>query len=179
MVEHKLVERISAESIGLCVSGLADRINEDYRDKEILLLGILKGAFVFMADLARRISIPVQMDFVRLSSYGDQSETSGSVRITKDLELPVAGKHILVVEDIVDTGITLRWLLDYLGKLGPESLKVCALIDKTERRQAEVFVDYAGMSLDSGFLVGYGLDFSEEYRHLPAIYEIVFGDTCV
>lgn len=178
-MKHQLVERISSERIEECLNALAERINRDYAGKRLILIGILKGAFIFMADLARRLSVPVKLDFVRLASYGDKSETSGSVRITKDLELPVAGEHILVVEDIVDTGITLRWFLDYLEKLGPESVKVCALIDKMERRETEVFVDYKGISLDSGFLVGYGLDFSEEYRHLPGIYEIIFEKTCL
>ncbi len=178
-MKHQLVERISSERIEECLNALAERINRDYAGKRLILIGILKGAFIFMADLARRLSVPVKLDFVRLASYGDKSETSGSVRITKDLELPVAGEHILVVEDIVDTGITLKWFLEYLEKLGPESVKVCALIDKQERRETEVFVDYTGISLDSGFLVGYGLDFSEEYRHLPGIYEVIFEKTCL
>jgi len=137
---------------------------------------VLKGAFVFLADLARRLSFPVEVDFVRLSSYGNKAESSGSVRITKDLEADIRGRHVLVVEDIVDTGITLGWFLERLRERKPESVKLCALIDKLERREVEVPIDYVGIRLESGFLVGYGLDYSERHRNLPDICEVEFTD---
>lgn len=174
MQKHHLVERISKESLDTCVNGLAERINRDYEGKPVLVVGILNGAFIFMADLARRLSLHVTMDFVRLSSYGSRAESSGCVKITKNLEMPVEGMHVLVVEDIVDTGVTLKWFLEYLKGLGAASVRICALIDKSERREVAVPIDYVGIHVESGFLVGYGLDFSENYRHLPAIHEVVF-----
>ncbi|MHC1729855.1 MAG: hypoxanthine phosphoribosyltransferase [Syntrophobacteraceae bacterium] len=178
MKKHELVERVSTQRLGDCLDQMAERINRDYQGKSLILVGILKGAFIFMADLARRIQIPLQVDFVRLASYGDGTKTSGSVRITKDLELSIKGAHVLVVEDIVDSGITLRWFLDHIRNLGAESVRVCALVDKCERREVEIVLDYVGICVDSGFLVGYGLDFSENYRNLPAIYEVVFEQVC-
>jgi hypoxanthine phosphoribosyltransferase len=174
--KYRLVERISTERLNACVDELASRINHDYEGKSIVMIGILKGAFIFMADLARRISLPLVLDFVRLASYGDGTQTCGKVQITKDIEVSIKGRHVIVVEDIVDTGTTMKWFLDYLGTHQPESVRVCALIDKSERRQVAVTVDYVGLALDSGFIVGYGLDFSENHRNLPAIHEVVFED---
>ncbi|HIJ67922.1 MAG TPA: hypoxanthine phosphoribosyltransferase [Deltaproteobacteria bacterium] len=177
MADYQLSEIISPDQLSRCVDHLAKRINLDYKGKNLVLIGILKGAFIFMADLARRLDLPVKLDFVRLASYGDKSQTCGNVRITKDVELPLQGSHVLVVEDIVDSGVTLKWFLDYVSNLGPESVKVCALLDKLERREVEVPIDYIGMTVAKGFLVGYGLDFSENHRNLPAIYEVVFDKT--
>jgi len=177
MAGYQLSERISPDQLSRCVDHLAERINRDYKGKNLVLIGILKGAFIFMADLARRLDLPVKLDFVRLASYGNKSQTCGNVRITKDVELPLQGSHVLVVEDIVDSGVTLKWFLDYVSNLGPESVKVCALLDKLERREVEVPIDYIGMTVAKGFLVGYGLDFSENHRNLPAIYEVVFDKT--
>jgi hypoxanthine phosphoribosyltransferase len=177
MANYQLSERISPWELSECVGLLAERINHDYKGKNLILIGILNGAFIFMADLARRLDLPVKLDFVRLASYGDKMQTCGNVRITKDVELPLQGSHVLVVEDIVDSGITLKWLLDHISNMCPESMKVCALVDKRERREVEVQVDYVGITIESGFLVGYGLDFSENHRNLPAIYEVVFEKT--
>ncbi len=177
MGNYQLSERFSSGEISRCVDLLAERINRDYKGKNLVLIGILNGAFIFMADLARRLDLAVKVDFVRLASYGDKTSTSGNVRITKDVELALQGYHVLIVEDIVDSGVTLRWLLDHVSNLRPESVKICALIDKRERREVEVPVDYVGITVDSGFLVGYGLDFSENHRNLPAIYEVVFDKT--
>lgn len=174
MESYHLVERISAAQLQETVDRLAAQINRDYRGKDLVLVGILKGAFIFMADLARRLTPPTRIDFVRLASYGEAAQTSGSVRITKDIDLPVEGENVLVVEDIVDTGITLKWYLEHLKGFSPASVKVCALIDKRERRRVEITPDYVGISVESGFLVGYGLDFSERHRNLPAIHEVVF-----
>lgn len=176
MANYHLQVRISRQQLDKCVERLAERINIDYKGKDLVLIGVLKGAFIFMADLARRIDVSVRMDFIGLASYGDQAQSCGDVRITKDVELPLQGRHVLIVEDIVDSGITLKWLLNHITNLCPESVKICALIDKLERRQVEVAVDYAGMSVEGGFLVGYGLDFSENHRNLPEIYEVVFDE---
>ncbi|MDR3554094.1 MAG: hypoxanthine phosphoribosyltransferase [Syntrophobacteraceae bacterium] len=175
MTEYQLLERVSPELLNRCVAELAERINRDYQGKTLVLVGVLNGAFIFMADLARRIELPVKLDFVRLASYGEKTQTSGKVRITKDVELALQGSHVLIVEDIVDSGVTLKWLLEHIAGKGPESVKVCALVDKRERREVDITADYVGMTVDSGFLVGYGLDFSENHRNLPGIYEILFN----
>jgi hypoxanthine phosphoribosyltransferase len=138
-----------------------------------LLVGILKGAFIFLADLTRALDFPVEVDFVRLRSYGAGTKTSGEVHITKDVETVIKDRHVLVVEDIVDAGLTLAFLLDHLASYEPASLKVCCLIDKQERRQVEVPLDYVGFTIAKGFLVGYGLDCGENCRTLPDIHEIV------
>lgn len=160
-------ERIAAE-----VERLAEAISVDYAGQDLLLVVVLKGAFIFAADLVRRITIPFNLDFIRLSSYSG-TETTGSVYLVSDLQAEVRGKHILVVEDIVDTGTTLRFLKEQLEKKQPESVKVCALIDKPERRLAEVTADYTGMMCADEFVVGYGLDLDERFRELSAIYEVV------
>ena len=174
MDNYRLVPCISAEEVDKQVNDLAARINRDYEGKSLIVIGILKGACIFLSDLVRRLSMPVEIDFVRLASYGKGSVTSGEIKITKDVELPIAGRHVLVVEDIVDTGTTLIWFLDYLRQRQPESVKICALVDKLERREVEVPLDYVGIRVDKGFLVGYGLDFGEKHRNLPAIHEVEF-----
>lgn len=174
MKPYHLVERISQDELKTTLDGLAARINRDYEGKDLVLIGVLKGAFIFMADLARRLAPPLLMDFVRLASYGDNTQTCGQVRITKDIEMSVAGRNVLIVEDIVDTGITLKWYMDYIRRFEPESVRICALIDKYERREVKLDLDYVGISVPGGFLVGYGLDYSEKHRNLPAIHEVVF-----
>ncbi|GLI33103.1 hypoxanthine phosphoribosyltransferase [Desulforhabdus amnigena] len=174
MEEYQLVPRIKPEELQKRLDDLAVRINRDYEGTSLIIIGVLKGAFIFLADMVRRLSIPVEVDFVRLASYGESSETSGKVKITKDIELSIKDRNVLIVEDIVDTGLTIAWYLDHLRQYHPESIKVCALIDKFERRQVEVPIDYAGIRLEKGFLVGYGLDFSEKHRNLPGIYEVQF-----
>ncbi len=159
-------DRISAE-----VQRLADEITADYQGKELLLIIVLKGAFFFAADLARRIRLPLMLDFVRLSSYSG-TETTGTVSLVNDIVTSVAGKHLLVVEDIVDTGTSLDFLVRALRGKGPASLRVCALIDKRGRRRVAAPADYTGMVCDDRFLVGYGLDLDERYRELSHIYEI-------
>ena len=161
---------LSREEIGERVKDLAREISEDFRGKEPLLVGVLKGAMFFFADLAREISLPTQIDFIRAASYGVEMKSSGSVRVTKDVELPVEGKSILLVEDIVDTGLTLSYITRMLIDRGAETIRICALVDKLERREVDVSVDYYGFRVEEGFLVGYGLDFDEKYRCLPEIY---------
>jgi hypoxanthine phosphoribosyltransferase len=172
MSSHKKLI-ISREAIATRVKELAAVISRDYAGKDPLLVGILKGGFIFLADLARALNFPVQVDFVRLRSYGAGTKTSGEVHISKDVELPMQGRHVLIVEDIVDAGLTLDFLLGHLASLQPASLKICCLIDKKERRQVEVPIDYVGFTVEKGFLVGYGLDSGENFRTLPDVYEIV------
>jgi hypoxanthine phosphoribosyltransferase len=172
MSSHKKII-ISREAIANRIKELAAQISRDYADKNPLLVGILKGAFIFLADLARALDFPVQVDFVRLRSYGAGTKTSGEVHITKDVETVIKDRHVLVVEDIVDAGLTLDFLLNHLASYQPASLKICCLIDKKERRQVEVPIDYVGFPIEKGFLVGYGLDSGEKFRTLPDVYEIV------
>jgi hypoxanthine phosphoribosyltransferase len=155
------------------IKELAQTISQDYKNEELVLVGVLKGAFVFLADLSRHLTIPVKVDFIRLASYGSQTKSQGKVQITKSIELPIRDKHILIVEDIVDSGLTLKFLLDFLKKENPRSIRICALIDKTERREVPLIVDYVGFAISKGFIVGYGLDFDEQYRELPALYHLV------
>ena len=137
------------------------------------MIGVLKGAFLFLADLVRRMALgSLKIDFLQASSYGADTVSSEKIVLKKDIDIDIRGKDVLVVEDIVDTGLTLAYLIDHLKRFGPRSVKVCAMVDKMERRQAAVHVDYACISVQKGFLVGYGLDYAEEYRNLPAIYHM-------
>ena len=163
---------ISRDEIRQRVEVLAERISSDYEGEEPVLVGILNGAVFFFADLMRAIRIPTKMDFVRAASYGSEMRSSGSVRLTKDIELPIEGKPVILVEDIVDTGLTLSFLKENFEQRGAASLKICALIDKLERKENDIFVDYCGFRIQEGFLVGYGLDCNEEYRYLPEIYRL-------
>lgn len=161
---------ISKDRISERVRDLARQISHDYQGKEPLLIGILKGSVFFFADLVRELSVPVNIDFLRAASYGSKMESSGTIRVTKDVESPVYGKPVILVEDIVDTGLTLTHLVKAIEAKGAESIKICALIDKLERREKAVCVDYCGFQIEEGFLVGYGLDYDERYRQLPEIY---------
>jgi hypoxanthine phosphoribosyltransferase len=160
---------IPRENIQRRVKELARQISSDYEGKEPILIGILNGVVFFFADLMREISIPTKMDFIRAASYGSEMKSSGSIRLTKDVEMPVRGQPVILVEDIVDTGLTLTHIVKNLESKGPESLRICALIDKLERRDIDVSIDYCGFKINEGFLVGYGLDYDEKYRHLPDI----------
>ncbi len=160
---------IPRKNIQRRVKELARQISSDYEGKEPILIGILNGVVFFFADLMREISIPTKMDFIRAASYGSEMKSSGSIRLTKDVEMPVRGQPVILVEDIVDTGLTLTHIVKNLESKGPESLRICALIDKLERRDIDVSIDYCGFKINEGFLVGYGLDYDEKYRHLPDI----------
>ena len=159
----------SEEVISNRVKELAAQITEDYQGKELIVVGILTGAFIFMADLVRQIKLPVTVDFMDVSSYGSSTYSSGVVRIVKDLEKSIEGAHVLIVEDIIDTGLTLNYIGQNLLSRRPASLKICAFLDKPSRRQVLIKADYLGFSIPDEFVVGYGLDFAEKYRHLPYI----------
>jgi len=158
---------IPREEIAKRIDELATEVRRDYKGKNPLLIGILKGSFVFLSDLMRSMNIPVEVDFVRLSSYGAGTENSGKIKLVKDVETPIKGRHVLVVEDIIDRGLTVRFLLDYLSFREPSSLKLCALFDKPSRRKVEVPIDYVGFTVPDEFVVGYGLDLDEKFRYLP------------
>ena len=149
------------------VNRLAAEINRDYAGKELLLVGVLKGSFVFLADLIRLLDLPVEIDFIGLSSYGSGTKSSGKVRVGRGLRTQVRGRNVLVVEDIVDTGLTTSYLLDYLRKKKPASLKLCSLTEKPSRRKTPVTIDYLGFTVPDKFVVGYGLDWDQKFRNLP------------
>ncbi|MGB9662291.1 MAG: hypoxanthine phosphoribosyltransferase [Moorellaceae bacterium] len=160
---------VTRQQIKERVKELGAAISRDYSGKDLLVVGILKGAIIFLADLVREITIPLTLDFMAVSSYGSATTSSGAVRILKDLEVPVEDKHVLIVEDIVDTGLTLKYLLENLRARQPLSLKSCTILDKPERRLVDVQVDYCGFCIPDCFVVGYGLDYAQQYRHLPDI----------
>ena len=160
---------IPTEKLKARISELGAEIARDYAGRNPLLIGVLKGACLFLSDLMRAADIPLNVEFIAISSYGTEMRTSGEVRILKDLDVAIEGRHILVVEDIVDTGLTLSYLLANLKSRGAESVKLAALLDKYERREKEVPIDYLGFKIPDKFVVGYGLDFAERYRNLPFI----------
>ena len=160
---------IPRDTIQKRVKEIANQISSDYKGKELILIGILNGAVFFFADLARELSIPIKIDFIRAASYGSKTTSSGKIRLTKDVEIPIQGKPVVIVEDIVDTGLTLTHIVKDLEAKGVESIRICALIDKIERRDLTVHIDYYGFRIEEGFIVGYGLDYNEKYRHLPDI----------
>lgn len=164
ITEHEIQDKIRE---------LAKRITDDYLGKELLLVGVLKGAFMVMSDLSRQISIPVEFDFMAVSSYGSATKTSGVVRILKDLDYEISGRDVLLVEDIIDSGLTLNYLLRYLRARKPRSLEVCALLRKSGIQQVDVDVKYEGFEIPPEFVVGYGLDYEQQYRNLP--YVAVLG----
>jgi hypoxanthine phosphoribosyltransferase len=171
-VPEEMIPILSRAEIAQKVKSLAAQISKDYDEKELFIIGILNGVFLFLADLVRELTVSAHIDFVRLSSYGSGTKSSGNVRITKGLELDIKDRDVLVVEDIVDSGLTLAFLLDHLKPFHPRSVKVCSFVDKTERRQVEVPIDYVGHVVEGGFLVGYGLDYDQKYRQLPEIYHL-------
>ncbi|GAA0181560.1 hypoxanthine phosphoribosyltransferase [Clostridium sediminicola] len=160
---------LTEEKIRARIKEMGQQISKDYKGKELLLIGILKGSVPFMADLMKEISIYCNMDFMAVSSYGDSTETSGVVRILKDLDHEIKGKEVLVVEDIIDSGYTLQYLVKYLKSRNPNSVEIACLLDKPERREVDTNVRYIGFEVKNYFLVGYGLDYAERYRNLPYI----------
>lgn len=160
---------LSESQLQEMVAQLGRRISEDYRGKNLLMVSILKGSVVFMSDLMRHITIPCRIDFMSVSSYGSGVKTSGIVKIVKDLDIPLGGYDLLVVEDILDSGMTLQYILELLQARGPASIKLCTLLDKPERRKVDIKADYVGYQVPDEFVVGYGLDYDEKYRNLPYV----------
>jgi hypoxanthine phosphoribosyltransferase len=167
-----LIPVLKKDEIDKLVSEVAQKISSDYQDRELILIAVLKGAFMFLSDLARRLTIPAQIDFLRVASYGANSSSSGKIQFTKEIEVNIRDKDVLVIEDIIDTGLSMRFILDHLKSFEPKTLKVCVLIDKYERREADITIDYVCHTVQKGFLVGYGLDYAEEYRNLPEVYQL-------
>ena len=165
---------VTEEQIGEKTTELAERIGKDYAERcadggDLLLVGVLKGAVMFMTDFARALPLPVQLEFMAVSSYGSSTSSSGVVRILKDLDTAIEGRHVLIVEDIVDSGLTLQYLFRNLGARNPASLEVCALLTKPERRKVELPIKFVGFEIPDRFAIGYGLDFAERYRNLPYV----------
>ncbi len=166
---EKIRVLVSEEDVDRRIEELGKQISEDYAGKQVHLICVLKGGVFFLCELAKRITIPVSLDFMSVGSYGDETQSSGIVKITKDLDESLEGKEVLVVEDIIDSGNTLYYLLDVLKKRGPKSMRLCTLLDKPDRREKDVKVDYVGFEIPDEFVVGYGLDYAQKYRNLPYI----------
>jgi hypoxanthine phosphoribosyltransferase len=160
---------IDEETLAARVAELGAEVSSDYQGRDLLLIGVLKGAVFFMADLMRHLTVPCEVDFMAISSYGDSTDSSGIVRILKDLDINIEGRDVLVVEDIIDSGLTLSYLMRNLESREPASLEVCALLTKPARREIDVPVRYVGFEIPNRFVVGYGLDFAERYRNLPYV----------
>jgi hypoxanthine phosphoribosyltransferase len=167
--DKKLSVMIDADKLRARITELGTEITRDYRGKDVVLVGVLKGSFIFMADLARAIELPIVCEFIGIASYGDETKSSGVVQITSDLTKPIDGRHVIVVEDIIDTGLTVHYLLDNLLTRHPASVKVCALLHKPEREVKKVPIDYLGFTIPNQFVVGYGLDYAQKFRNLPFI----------
>ena len=173
MSEHIKV-LLTEEEVDAKIQLMGEQISRDYAGKQVHLICVLKGGSFFMCELAKRITVPVSLDFMSVSSYGSETKSSGVVKIVKDLDEPLNGKHVIVIEDIVDSGRTLSYLLAMLKDRGPESISLCTLLDKPERRVVDVHVDYTGFQIPDKFVVGYGLDYGQKYRNLPYIGTVEF-----
>jgi hypoxanthine phosphoribosyltransferase len=171
-MEPKLSLLFTKDEIAATVSRLAAEIRRDYQTKHPILIAILKGSFVFLADLIRQLDFPLEIEFVRLSSYGRGTESSGEIRVMQDVQSEIKGRHVLVVEDIIDTGLTAEFFLNHLRKKQPASVKLCSLTDKPSRTQVEIKIDYRGLTVPDKFIVGYGIDWDEKFRYLPDIYVV-------
>lgn len=173
MAEHIRV-LLPEEEVDKRIKEIGEQISKDYAGKAVHLVCVLKGGSFFMCELAKRITVPVSFDFMSVSSYGSETKSSGVVKIVKDLDEPLDGKEVIIVEDIVDSGRTLSYLIEILEKRGPKSISICTLLDKPERRVADVKVDYTGFAIPDEFVVGYGLDYDQKYRNLPYIGVVEF-----
>ena len=168
----ELIPILKKDEISKMVKAIAEKISSDYKGRDLVLIGVLKGSFIFLSDLARHLTIPVKIDFIGASSYGSGTSSSENIQLTIKVSIDLKEKDVLVVEDIIDTGLTLTYLIDYLKSFEPRTVKVCAFIGKTERRKTEIYIDYVCHKVKEGFLVGYGLDYAEDYRDLPGIYHL-------
>lgn len=174
-MDYEIKVLLTEEEVDKRIQEIGDAITRDYAGKSVHLVCVLKGGSFFMCELAKRINLPVSLDFMSVSSYGSDTKSSGVVKIVKDLDESLAGKNVIVVEDIVDSGRTLSYLLEMLKDRKPESLRLCTLLDKPERRVVDVNVDYTGFKVPDVFVVGYGLDYDQLHRNLPYIGEVVFN----
>ena len=163
---------LSKETILDRVRELGQKISKDYEGKELVIIGVLKGAFVFMSDLVREIDLTLSCDFIQVSSYGSSTSSTGKITLVSSLSQSIEIRHVLLVDDIIDTGLTMQWLAAHFAEEGAASVKICSLIDKSERREHDITIDYVGFAISEGFLIGYGLDYDEKYRNLPAIYHL-------
>lgn len=169
----ELIPVLDRAAIARRIADIARQISIDYKNADLVMIGVLKGAFVFLADLIRQIDLErFAVDFVRVVSYADRMETSGNLRMIKDIEVDITDKDLLIVEDILDSGLTLNYLIRHFKQRNPKSIKICTLIEKRERRQIDITVDYKCHTVERGFLVGYGLDYAEAYRNLPEVFEL-------
>ncbi|HJC14952.1 MAG TPA: hypoxanthine phosphoribosyltransferase [Candidatus Fusicatenibacter intestinigallinarum] len=175
-MSEKIRVLLSEEEVDRRIQEIGEQINRDYEGKSVHLICVLKGGVFFMCELAKRIKVPVSLDFMSVSSYGDETSSSGVVRIVKDLDQPLEGKDVIIVEDIIDSGRTLYYLMDILKKRNPKSMRLCTLLDKPERRVKDVKVDYTCFNIPDEFVVGYGLDYAQKYRNLPFIGVVEFDD---
>jgi len=173
---YRILKKITEQEIRRHVKKIAHDISNEYQDREPVLIGVLNGVFIFFSDLVREISIPLKIDFVRLASYGSRGVSSGKITFSKDIELPVKRKPVIIVEDIIDTGSTLSFLVAHIKAREPESIKICALINKLDRREKEIEIDFWGFKIKEGFVVGYGLDYNEKFRYLPYILGLEIKD---
>jgi hypoxanthine phosphoribosyltransferase len=170
--EVKLSVLFTRDEIAATVNKLAAEIRQDYLSKNPILIAVLKGSFMFLSDLIRQLDFPLEVEFAQLSSYERGTESSGKIRVVQDVQSNIKGRHVLVIEDIIDTGFTAAFFLDHLRRKNPASLKLCALTDKPSRTQVKVNIDYLGLTIPDKFIVGYGLDWDERFRHLPDIYVV-------
>ena len=168
-MEHKIKVLVSEQEVNPRIKEIGEQISKDFEGKEVHLICVLKGGVFFTCELAKRITVPVSLDFMSVSSYGAGTTSSGVVKIVKDLDQPLEGKEVIIVEDIIDSGRTLNYLIDILKKRNPKSMTLCTLLDKPERRVVDVKVDYVGFNIPDEFVVGYGLDYDQKYRNLPYI----------
>lgn len=175
-MSEKIRVLLSEEEVNARIQEIADRINKDYEGKSVHMIGVLKGGVYFMCELSKRIKVPVSLDFMSVSSYGDGTSSSGVVRIVKDLDQALEGKDVLIVEDIIDSGRTLSYLIGILNQRNPKSIRLCTLLDKPERRVVDVNVDYSCFNIPDKFVVGYGLDYAQKYRNLPYIGIVEFDE---
>ena len=175
-MKYKIETLISREEVEKRIKELAKKIEAEYEKKDLICVGLLKGSVIFLSDLIKEINLPLKIDFMNVSSYGNETTTSGNVKILKDTDIDISGKDVLIIEDIIDTGITLEYVLAMFKSKGASSVKVCTLLSKPERRKVEVFVDYVGFEIPDKFVVGYGLDYAQQYRNLPYIGVVEFEE---
>ena len=169
---NNLIPYLTKDEIKILVQNIAEKISKDYINKDLVLIGVLKGSFIFLADLIRYLSCPVKVGFVQVSSYNKEKFSSGNIKFLKTLDMEIDKKDILIIEDIIDTGLTIIQIIDYIKTLKPRSIKICTLLNKIERRSEKIKIDYHCNLVEQGFVVGYGLDYAEEYRNLDGIYKL-------